>query len=82
MSRDASSRSIDLPGAVLVAGGLGGIVFGLGNFAVDGWKAPATWMPVLAGVLLIAAFVAREMRTEHPLMPFSFFWIGTAARPT
>ncbi|GAA2599358.1 MFS transporter [Winogradskya consettensis] len=71
VSRDASSRSIDLPGAVLVAGGLGGIVFGLGNSAVDGWQAPATWLPVLAGVLLIVAFVAREMRTEHPLLPFS-----------
>ncbi|WP_305785785.1 DHA2 family efflux MFS transporter permease subunit [Symbioplanes lichenis] len=68
---DSSSRSIDFAGAVLIAGGLGGIVFGLGNSAVDGWEAPATWLPVLGGGLLIAAFVAREMRAEHPLMPLS-----------
>lgn len=68
---DASPRSLDLPAAVLIAAGLGGIVFGLGNSAIDGWAAATTWLPLLAGALLIAAFVVRELRTAHPLLPLS-----------
>lgn len=67
----ASTRSVDLPGAVLVVAGLAGVVFGLGNSAVDGWEAPLTWVSLTVGVLLVVAFVIREARTTQPLLPLS-----------
>ncbi len=70
----ASTRSVDLPGAVLVVAGLAGVVFGLGNSAVEGWEAPSTWVPLAVGALLVVGFVLREARTAHPLLPLSVVW--------
>ncbi|MPQ97401.1 DHA2 family efflux MFS transporter permease subunit [Modestobacter sp. I12A-02628] len=70
----ASTRSVDLPGAVLVVAGLAGVVFGLGNSAVEGRGAPSTWVPLAVGALLVVGFVLREARTAHPLLPLSVVW--------
>ncbi len=70
-STEASTRSVDLPGAVLVVTGLAGLVFGLGNSAVHGWDDPSTWLSVAVGVLLLVGFVRRETTTSHPLLPMS-----------
>ena len=67
----ASTRSVDLPGAVLVVAGLAGVVFGLGNSAVHGWEDPSTWVPLTGGALLVVGFVVREARIPHPLLPLS-----------
>lgn len=64
-------RGVDLPGAVLVVAGLAGVVFGLGNSAVDGWEDAATWVPLVVGIALVVSFVFREARTAHPLLPLS-----------
>jgi EmrB/QacA subfamily drug resistance transporter len=67
----ASTRTVDLPGVVLVVAGLAGVVFGLGNSAAHGWDAPSTWVPVTMGALLVVGFVYREARTAYPLLPMS-----------
>ncbi|MGX6605217.1 MFS transporter [Micromonosporaceae bacterium Da 78-11] len=66
-----STRTVDLPGAVLAVAGLAGVVFGLGNSAVHGWEDPSTWVPLAVGALLVVGFVFREARTAHPLLPLS-----------
>jgi EmrB/QacA subfamily drug resistance transporter len=59
----------DVPGAVLAAGGLTGIVYGFSQAAADGWGSATTAGPIAAGVILLAAFVAVERRVARPLVP-------------
>jgi EmrB/QacA subfamily drug resistance transporter len=67
------ARRIDLPGAVLCALGLGGPVFALIEQPRLGWSSPAVIVPMVAGVALLAAFVAYEARASDPMMPLSLF---------
>ncbi|MFE3188572.1 MFS transporter [Nocardia sp. NPDC059240] len=59
----------DLPGAVTVTLGLISIVYGFSRAASDGWTAASTLALFVAGVALLAAFVAIERRTANPLLP-------------
>src|SRR5580693_7959486 len=66
--RDPGVR-IDWPGTVLVAGGLVAVVYGFSEADTKGWGAPATIALLVAGVVLLAAFVLVEQRVAHPLLP-------------
>ena len=59
----------DLPGALLAAGGLTGIVYGCSQAAADGWDSVTTAGPIVAGVVLLAVFVVVERRVARPLVP-------------
>src|SRR5262250_3046550 len=63
--RDPSVR-IDWPGTVLVVAGLVAVVYGLSEAETQGWGAPETVALLLAGVVLLAAFVLVEGRVSHP----------------
>ncbi|MEU1468106.1 MFS transporter [Streptomyces sp. NPDC005761] len=66
----AGERSrLDLLGAVLVTAGLASVAYGIVQTEESGWTAPATLLPLLAGLALIALFVLVEARTGKPLMP-------------
>src|SRR6516225_4391673 len=67
-SRDPDVR-IDWPGTVLVVAGLVSLVYGLSEADTKGWGAPTTIVLLVAGVVLLAAFVLVEMRVAHPLLP-------------
>jgi EmrB/QacA subfamily drug resistance transporter len=60
---------IDWPGTVLVVGGLVAVVYGLSEAETQGWGAPTTIALLVAGVILLAAFVLVERRVQHPLLP-------------
>jgi EmrB/QacA subfamily drug resistance transporter len=66
--RDSNVR-LDLPGSVLVVAGLVAVVYGLSLAETDGWGAPLTIGLLVAGVILLAVFVAVEQRVAHPLLP-------------
>jgi EmrB/QacA subfamily drug resistance transporter len=66
--RDPSVR-LDPPGTVLVVAGLIGVVYGLSEAETKGWGAPLTIALLVAGVVLLAAFVLVERRVAHPLLP-------------
>ncbi len=66
--RDPNVR-IDWPGTVLVGAGLVAIVYGLSEADTKGWGAPTTVALLVAGVVLLAAFVLVERRVAHPLLP-------------
>ena len=62
---------LDIPGTLLVSGGLFGIVYGFSNAETDGWDSPLTWgVLAIAGALLVA-FVIWQTRATHPLLPLS-----------
>ncbi|HVU76063.1 MAG TPA: MFS transporter [Gaiellaceae bacterium] len=65
--------SIDLAGLVLASGGLFGIVWGLIRGNSLGWGSTEIVGALAAGAILLALFVAWELRTEHPMLPIAFF---------
>ncbi|MFF3684379.1 MFS transporter [Streptomyces sp. NPDC002187] len=71
--RASGSRRLDLPGAVLVTGGLAAVAYGIVQTEESGWTAGATVLPMLGGLTLLGLFVAVEARTAAPLMPLKVF---------
>ena len=60
---------LDPAGTILVVAGLVGVVYGLSEAETKGWGAPTTIALLVAGVVLLAAFVLVERRVAHPLLP-------------
>jgi EmrB/QacA subfamily drug resistance transporter len=60
---------IDWPGTVLVVAGLVALVYGLSEAETKSWSAPETIVLLVAGIVLLAAFVLVERRVQHPLLP-------------
>ena len=83
-SRDAHGQSHDVPGAVLVTGGLSVLVLGITQGQQWGWGSAATIGAFVASAVLLVAFALWEQRQEHPLVPFSIFRLQTltAVDPT
>lgn len=60
---------LDLPGVLLVTGGLVTLVYGFSEAATHGWSSPAVAGVLVAGGLLLALFVLVESRVKAPLLP-------------
>ncbi len=60
---------LDLPGALLVTGGLVSFVYGLSEAATKGWSSASTLAAVSLGAVLLVGFVAVEATTADPLLP-------------
>jgi EmrB/QacA subfamily drug resistance transporter len=65
----ASRPRLDLIGAALASAGLFFLVFGFSRAEIAGWAATQTIASLVAGAVLIAAFVLAERRVAHPLLP-------------
>jgi len=66
-------RTIDVPGVLLAALGLGGLTFGLIAWPEAGAGSPAVWAPLLGGVVALGLFVLVERRSPHPMLPLEVF---------
>ena len=64
---------LDLPGLALISGAAFGIVWGLVRGNAAGWGSLEVVGALAAGVLLVGAFIARELRTPEPMLPMRFF---------
>jgi EmrB/QacA subfamily drug resistance transporter len=67
--RIASAPPLDLPGAVTLTGAMSSLVYALSQVERAGPGSAAAWLPLAAAVALGGAFVARERRVAHPLIP-------------
>jgi EmrB/QacA subfamily drug resistance transporter len=76
-SSDRSSPSFDIAGAFSVTAGLALLVYTLVDANSAGWASTQTLVLGAVAVALLAAFVAIERRTSHPLVPFSIFRLRT-----
>ncbi|MFF5161486.1 MFS transporter [Streptomyces sp. NPDC000348] len=63
----------DVAGALLVTLGSTALVLGIVDAADHGWTAPATWLPLAAGAVLLALFVGVERRAAQPIVPLRLF---------
>ncbi|MGY3683140.1 MFS transporter [Streptomyces sp. TE33382] len=83
-SRPAGRPKLDVPGAMTVTGGLLLLVFGLTRAGETGWTTPTTLAALVAGAVLLVAFVRVERRATAPLVPVrilkrrSVIWGNTA----
>jgi EmrB/QacA subfamily drug resistance transporter len=68
-----SESALDLPGLGLASVGLLGIVWGLVRGNAHGWTTLGIVTPIVGGALLVAAFVAWELRAKAPMLPMAFF---------
>jgi EmrB/QacA subfamily drug resistance transporter len=66
-------KRLDLPGLALVSTGLFGLVFGLVRSQSLGWGSTEVVISLAAGVALVVAFIAQELRTDEPMLPMKFF---------
>ena len=67
--RAADRDPLDLPGLVLVTGGLFSLVYGLSHAETTAWSNPYTIGFLVVGVLLLSAFALLETRVRFPLLP-------------
>src|SRR5918998_3952733 len=67
------AKELDLPGLVLGGLGLLGIVYGIVRGNELGWTSATVMASIGAGALLLAAFIAWELRAPHPMLPMRFF---------
>ena len=67
------SEGADVPGAVLVTGGLMLAVYTILGVEQHGWTSARTLILAAVSVALVAAFVLRQARIEKPLMPLRLF---------
>ena len=68
----SSLASIDGPGALSLALGLGGVVFALIEGPGHGWGRLAI-VAAMVGAVSLVAFVVIETRSSHPMVPLSMF---------
>lgn len=65
----AASPELDVPGAALLAAGLGALVLGLTTAAGSDPTVPGTAGALAGGAVLLTAFLVRERRAASPLLP-------------
>ena len=70
--RSADAR-VDWLGAILGVLGLAGPVFALIEQSTLGWGHPAVYLPAALGVGCLIAFVLRQRRASHPMLPLDLF---------
>ena len=69
----AEGRRLDLWGQITFALGLILVLFGLVQGPEDGWTAVHVIGSLIAGAVLLAAFIAIELRVESPLLELRLF---------
>jgi EmrB/QacA subfamily drug resistance transporter len=78
-SRDATVKSFDALGAVLVTGGLSSLVYAITQAGQDGWLAGRTVSFFAASLVMLVGFLAWEQRHPEPLMRLGILRIKTVS---
>ena len=67
---------LDLLGAVLSSVGIATIVYAIIEGPTQGWLSPQTMLLAGVGLMVMAVFVAWELRTANPMLDVRLFRIG------
>ncbi|ANB06889.1 Puromycin resistance protein pur8 [Streptomyces ambofaciens] len=68
-SRHEGKARFDIPGVLLVTGGLLALVYGTARAESDGWGSAPVVCLLAGGVVLLAVFALVESRVPSPLLP-------------
>ncbi|MFJ1863794.1 DHA2 family efflux MFS transporter permease subunit [Streptomyces sp. NPDC088097] len=69
----APGSRLDVPGTLLISGGLFGIVYGLVNANAHGWTSAPVLTGLIAGSALVGGFVVHGFRNANPMLPMRLF---------
>ncbi|WP_067451000.1 DHA2 family efflux MFS transporter permease subunit [Actinomadura macra] len=70
----ATARPLDVPGLLMLSPGLAALLYGVTTGGESGeFGAPGVLVPLVAGVVLIAAFVRRALTARNPLIDLGPF---------
>ena len=72
-SKDPDATPLDPVGAGLSIAGLSVLVYGIIEAPDNGWTEGVTLLAFGIAAVLLAAFVAWELRSKHPMLKISFF---------
>lgn len=75
----ADHNSLDLPGAILVTGGLMTLVYALVKAPALGWTQHVSLTYFTISIVALVAFIINESRVKHPLVPLRIFRIRNLA---
>ncbi len=67
------NERLDVIGMLLLSPGLALLIYGLAESSPYGFSDARSWVPIVAGVLLIAAFVRHSWRTRNALIDIQTF---------
>jgi EmrB/QacA subfamily drug resistance transporter len=71
IARTGDRPKLDVPGTILVSGGLFFLVYGFSNAETDGWGSADSWGMLIAAGALLLTFVLWVRRARHPLLHLS-----------
>jgi EmrB/QacA subfamily drug resistance transporter len=74
---ESATRHFDAAGAITVTAGLSVLVYALVDATEAGWGSAQTLGLIGLSAALIASFIAIELRSKAPLMPFRIFRLRT-----
>jgi EmrB/QacA subfamily drug resistance transporter len=72
-SRNPAAPPLDVPGAVLSAGAVTCLVWGVISGPEHGWATPSAWGLLAGSAVLLGGFLARERRAARPLVDPALF---------
>jgi EmrB/QacA subfamily drug resistance transporter len=67
------ASQLDLPGLLLAGAGLLGIAFGIVRGPEYGWTSTQVLASIIAGTVIVGAFIAWELQAKYPMLPMRFF---------
>jgi EmrB/QacA subfamily drug resistance transporter len=75
LAKDVTEHAgrLDFAGLGLVGAGLVGITYGLAEIGTSSFASTKVLLPLVVGILLVAAFVLRSLRIENPLLDIRLY---------
>jgi predicted MFS family arabinose efflux permease len=72
-SKAGGSKRVDWTGILLTAAGLFGVVYGINQAAVAGFRSPQVLVPVGIGLVMLILLVLHSRRVENPALQLRLF---------
>ncbi|MFJ3959484.1 MFS transporter [Streptomyces sp. NPDC090036] len=69
----APGARLDIPGTLLISGGLFGIVYALVNANAEGWTSAPVLTGLLVGSALVGGFIHHGFNNADPMLPMRLF---------
>ncbi|MFG2482002.1 MULTISPECIES: MFS transporter [Streptomyces] len=69
----APGARLDVPGTLLISGGLFGIVYALVNANSEGWTSATVLTGLIVGAALVGGFIHHGFNNANPMLPMRLF---------
>jgi EmrB/QacA subfamily drug resistance transporter len=67
------ASTLDMLSVILSALGFGGVLFGISTAGSEGWSSSTVWITLAVGIVLVAAFIFRQLRLKEPMLDFRVY---------